>query len=279
MSTEGLSEIPEMSNSGIENMSGNSSHDLQDEIKRPAGDDLREDVYGQTGWQDLPDISQKRAEIADKTPPWKDVPTAPTDMPPKRPDGEWKDDFWGDNDGRQKDVKSDDPPEVAAQNETNENQPESNENSKLSQNTDGVQDDELQELKEEYIDDIIENSEVPETIDEEKAKSAEYEKCSVEETAEKRAEFNKIKDSLIEEWEEKTGKKWPTYQEDVYSSNGSLIRRAGDKYDAHHIQPLSMGGKNEAGNITPLHAECHYDRQGVHSPDSAYAKLEQKLGA
>ena len=116
-------------------------------------------------------------------------------------------------------------------------------------------------------------------IDEEKAKSAEYEKCSVEETAEKRAEFNKIKDSLIEEWEEKTGKKWPTYQEDVYSSNGSLIRRAGDKYDAHHIQPLSMGGKNEAGNITPLHAECHYDRQGVHSPDSAYAKLEQKLGA
>lgn len=276
MSIEGLSELSELANGGTENLSGSSTHDFPDEIERPIGNDLKEDPHGPGGWH-LPDISQDKNP--ESLPPWKDIPSAPTDLPPRRPDGEWKDDFWGDNDEGQKDVKSDDPPEVAAQNETNENQPESNENSKASQNTDGVQDDELQELKEEYIDDIIENSEVPETIDEEKAKSAKYEKCSVEETAEKRAEFNKIKDSLIEEWEEKTGKKWPTYQEDVYSSNGSLIRRAGDKYDAHHIQPLSMGGKNEAGNITPLHAECHYDRQGVHSPDSAYAKLEQKLGA
>lgn len=138
---------------------------------------------------------------------------------------------------------------------------------------------ELQELKESYIDDIVKNSEVPQTINIEKAKSADYEKCSSEETAAKREEFNQQKDALIQQWEKENGQKWPTYENDIYSSNGHLIRRAGDKYDVHHIQPLSMGGKNEVSNITPLHAECHYDRQGVHSANSAYAKLDQKLGA
>lgn len=144
---------------------------------------------------------------------------------------------------------------------------------------DGLLNEEIEELKEKYIDDIIDNSEVPETIDKDEALKADYTKCSVEETAEKREEFDRTKNSLIEEWEKKNGQKWPTYSQDVYSNNGRLIRHAGDKYDAHHIQPLSMGGKNVASNLTPMHAECHYDRQGVHAPDSAYAKLEQKLGA
>ena len=39
-----------------------------------------------------------------------------------------------------------------------------------------------------------------------------------------------------------------------------------------------MGGKNEASNITPLHAEVHYDKQGVHALDSPYSKLDQMLG-
>lgn len=42
----------------------------------------------------------------------------------------------------------------------------------------------------------------------------------------------------------------------------------------HHIQPLSMGGKNEVGNITPMHASEHYDKQGVHAPDSPFSKLD-----
>lgn len=142
-----------------------------------------------------------------------------------------------------------------------------------------VQYKEIQEAKEDYVNDIVENSEVPETIDVREATSADYKKCSTEETATKRDEFNQQKNELIKQWEQENGQKWPTYKEDIYSANGHRIRCAGDKYDAHHIQPLSMGGKNETNNITPLHAECHYDRQGVHAPDSAYAKLEQKLGA
>lgn len=39
-----------------------------------------------------------------------------------------------------------------------------------------------------------------------------------------------------------------------------------------------MGGKNEVSNITPIHAEKHYDRQGVHSPDSSYSRLDKALG-
>jgi len=39
-----------------------------------------------------------------------------------------------------------------------------------------------------------------------------------------------------------------------------------------------MGGKNEVNNITPLHVNCHYDKQGVHSSDSFYAKIEKELG-
>ena len=56
-----------------------------------------------------------------------------------------------------------------------------------------------------------------------------------------------------------------------------MIRKAGGDYDAHHIQPLGMGGKNEASNITPLHANEHYDKQGVHAPDSPYSKLDKML--
>lgn len=141
-----------------------------------------------------------------------------------------------------------------------------------------VPNDEIQQLKRDYINDVINKSEVPETIDAEKISEAEFKKCSPEETAQKREEFNQLKNELIEQWEKENGREWPTYDNDVYSSNGYLIRRAGDKYDAHHIHPLSMGGKNEVSNITPLHAECHYDRQGVHSPTSAYSKLEKTIG-
>ena len=57
-----------------------------------------------------------------------------------------------------------------------------------------------------------------------------------------------------------------------------MIRKAGSDYDAHHIQPLGMGGKNEVRNITPLNAEVHYDKQGIHAADSPYSRLDQMLG-
>jgi hypothetical protein len=59
--------------------------------------------------------------------------------------------------------------------------------------------------------------------------------------------------------------------------NGKLIHRAGDRYDAHHIQPISLNGKNEASNITPISAEKHFDKQGVHASDGPCAKLGEKL--
>lgn len=131
----------------------------------------------------------------------------------------------------------------------------------------------VEKLLKEYFDDLKNNSEYPDTI---KDDGEPYEKLSPEETAEKRAEFNANKERLIKEWEEKNGMECPRYEEDVYV-NGKLIRKAGDRYDAHHIHPLSLGGKNESNNITPISAEKHFDKQGVHAPDSPYGKLEKTL--
>lgn len=108
-------------------------------------------------------------------------------------------------------------------------------------------------------------SECPETIPDRPFETADLEKLSPEEVAKRRDEFDDVKADLKKQWEEEHGRPWPKYEHDVYSANGKLIRKAGSDYDAHHIQPLGMGGKNEVKNITPLNAEVHYDKQGVHS--------------
>lgn len=75
---------------------------------------------------------------------------------------------------------------------------------------------------------------------------------------------------------------WPRYKEDVtiQTKNGDMvtIRPAGARYDAHHQQPLSLGGLNEASNITPMRADVHIDHRGVHSQDGAFGKLEKMAG-
>ena len=134
-------------------------------------------------------------------------------------------------------------------------------------------DSELIELTAEYIDDLKKNSEYPITIENDNEK---YEKISPEENAKMREEFTDLKESLIKEWEKKNGKEWPKYEDDVYDEKtGKLIRRAGDRYDAHHIHPLTLGGKNEATNITPMHVNKHSDHRGIHAPDSPYGKLDK----
>ena len=100
-----------------------------------------------------------------------------------------------------------------------------------------------------------------------------WKRISPENVAEKRLNFNEIKSDLKTQWESANNQKWPKYTKDVYSDNGSLIRRAGDAYDAHHIRPLCMGGENTAGNITPMHAQNHYDKQGIHAPGSPYDQM------
>ncbi len=136
----------------------------------------------------------------------------------------------------------------------------------------------LEELLNAYFQDLKNYSECSETILDKPFDVSDLKKRTPEENAEMREEFNDNKAQLKREWEEINHRPWPKYKEDVYSANGNLIRKAGSDYDAHHIQPLGMGGKNEASNITPLSAEVHYDKQGIHASGSPYSKLDQALG-
>ena len=95
-------------------------------------------------------------------------------------------------------------------------------------------------------------------------RNKEYSKLTPKETAKHRNEFNKIKSNLIEEWERNTGQKWPTYTEDVISPNtGKVVRKAGDKYDAHHVIENSFGGENEWWNIHPAKFPNEH-QSGIH---------------
>lgn len=134
----------------------------------------------------------------------------------------------------------------------------------------------VDEVKDEYFSDLKSMSEYPDTIDD-SLKTGDWHKIDPETNGQMRTEFNSKRADMISEWEELNGTSWPKYQEDVYSSNGKLIRKAGDNYDAHHIQPLTYGGQNTAQNLTPLHANVHFDKQGVHAPNSSYARIEEIL--
>ena len=78
-----------------------------------------------------------------------------------------------------------------------------------------------------------------------------------------RASFNKVKNELITQWEKQTGQSWPRYAEDLYSKNGTLVRRAGQPYDAHHIIESSYGGPNEWWNMHPARFPDQH-QQGIH---------------
>ena len=56
------------------------------------------------------------------------------------------------------------------------------------------------------------------------------------------------------------------------------IFRKGDRFDAHHLQPLNVGGKNEVSNITPLHAEVHFEHSGVHITDGPCDRMCKMVG-
>ena len=136
----------------------------------------------------------------------------------------------------------------------------------------------IENYRKKYLDDLTKNSEHPHTIDTESIQAKDLKKISPEENAKMRENFDRIKNQLKTEWAKLHNKPWPKYDKDVYSKNGHLIRKKGMDYDAHHITPLGIGGKNEARNITPMHADKHYDKQGVHSPSSPYDKLTKLIG-
>lgn len=140
----------------------------------------------------------------------------------------------------------------------------------------------IDKLVKEYENDIKNNSEFKDTLRNVELNPKDFEKVPSEHVKVLRSEFNKNKDKIIDQWEKDNGKVWPTYEKDVTltTKTGEVvtIHKAGERYDAHHIHPLSMGGKNEARNITPMHADVHGDHRGVHAKDGAYGKLEAALG-
>lgn len=137
---------------------------------------------------------------------------------------------------------------------------------------------ELEKLIKEYLNDIYDKSEHRETLPENPFNSGDLRRRTPEENQRMREEFDDKKADLRNQWEQKHGVPWPRHEEDVRLPNGVVIRRKGDRYDAHHIQPLSLGGKNEVDNITPLNANVHFDSRGVHSPDSPYSRMNARLG-
>lgn len=99
-------------------------------------------------------------------------------------------------------------------------------------------------------------------------RNKEYKKMSPIETAKHRAEFDKVKNKVIKEWEENTGQKWPEYNENVISEKtGKIIRKKGDKYDAHHIIENTFGGEHEWWNMHPTKFPNEH-QAGIHGTGS-----------
>lgn len=75
------------------------------------------------------------------------------------------------------------------------------------------------------------------------------------------------KDRLIDEWEKNTGDKWPVYTEDVLNDAGEVIRKAGQRFDAHHLIESSFGGPNAWWNLHPAAFPSEH-QGGIHAVDS-----------
>jgi len=127
----------------------------------------------------------------------------------------------------------------------------------------------------EYINDLKTKSECPETVSTNDLNLSKMEKQPPEKVAALREEFDDTKAKLRKEWESENGREWPKYTEDIYNDSGQIIRRKGDNYDAHHIQPLCLGGENTASNITPLDIYSHRD---IHSSNGSCKNLVNVLG-
>jgi predicted ribonuclease toxin of YeeF-YezG toxin-antitoxin module len=95
-------------------------------------------------------------------------------------------------------------------------------------------------------------------------KENDYSKLSPQGTAEHRQEFNKVRPTVIGDWEKNKGEKWPTYDKDVLDNEGNVLKKAGQPYDAHHLIENSVKGPHEWWNIHPAsskeHREIHSSR-------------------
>lgn len=145
-----------------------------------------------------------------------------------------------------------------------------------------ISENKLEKVLEEYIEDLKDKTDVPDTLPDKFFEASDLKKLSPEENAAAREEFCDRKENLIQQWQEKNGCPWPRYKEavSITTAGGAQVtlREAGNRYDAHHIQPLGLGGKNEADNITPLRVDVHFDHFGVHAIGGSCDKMEKMLG-
>ena len=93
-----------------------------------------------------------------------------------------------------------------------------------------------------------------------------FTKLSPEDTKPYKIEFNNLRDKLITDWEKNNGFKWPVYTEDIYYK-GEVVKKAGQRFDVHHLIESCFGGPNEWWNIHP--AAFPYEHQlGIHGINS-----------
>lgn len=125
----------------------------------------------------------------------------------------------------------------------------------------------------EYVNELKEFSEVPDTIPDKPFEASELTRLSHDEVCAKREEFYEKKADLRRQWEIVNGREWPKYEKDIVNAAGIVVKKAGTLYDAHHIKPLCLGGKNEAENITPLSMDKHLTTEGIHRKDGACDRM------
>lgn len=120
-----------------------------------------------------------------------------------------------------------------------------------------------------YMKELKEFSEVPDTIPDKPFEASDLTRLSHDEVCARREEFYEKKVELRRQWEIDNGREWPKYEKDIVNAAGIVVKKAGTLYDAHHIKPLCLGGKNEAENITPLSMDKHLTTEGIHRKDGA----------
>ena len=98
-------------------------------------------------------------------------------------------------------------------------------------------------------------------------KEQDFVKLDSEKSCLHRKLFDNARDRLIDEWEKNTGDKWPVYKQDVLNDKGEVIRKAGQRFDAHHLIESSFGGPNAWWNLHPA-AFPEEHQAGIHAANS-----------
>ena len=129
-------------------------------------------------------------------------------------------------------------------------------------------------LLDKYTSELKKYSEVPSTLKDMKINPKDLKAVSPEEVKIRRKEFSSQRNNLIKEWESVNGKEWPTYKKDMYDEYGHKVKEKGMRYDAHHKQPLCLGGKNEVSNITPLRYDDH---RMIHASGGSLDQLTKRI--